>query len=48
MTANIQMMRLYMSLHGFINYAEQLQSSDAWLTSLIPSRLALCNADDMC
>ena len=33
------MMRFYISLYGFINYSEQW-----WLTSSIPSRLALCNA----
>ncbi len=41
------MMSYYISLHGFINYAS-LQSSDAWFTSLIPSRLALCNAHHIC
>ncbi len=37
MTANLYMMRYYISLHGFIDYA------DEWLDSLILSRITLCN-----
>ena len=39
MTANMYMMRYYISLYGI------MKSSDAWLNSFIPSRLELCNAD---
>ncbi len=45
MTAKMYMMSYYISVHMASSI---MKSSDAWLTSLIPSRLVLCNARHIC
>ncbi len=44
MIANVHMMRFYIFLHG----SSVMQNRESWLTTLISSRLALCNAFHMC